>query len=657
MNSFPVGFTLHERYRIKELYRKAPLTLHYIVDDLENDKKVSLHFFYPSLFPAINSIQFLLDTISKRMALKSRYIANLDKVSIIQTEGFKSIYYTEDVIPQYSLHDRISNFSKNPYSMRDVVEQMLQVMKGVLYLSEYEVITHSLNPRSLFFGEDLGIKVSSVSFISNSQWICDNSMQCTIVGVDLRYVAPEMLMGKVVLPADTNALAYLFGVLAFEMASGVAPFEANSDTILQMHLHDDPPQLISNKSVPDWYAHLVYACLSKSPEKRPSLEEIINRLETALEEDSQDMEKYPEINTTSKYRVLFIEDNKLDQLSFARNAKSRLYGFEYTIAHNVEKAKRMIDSRSFDCIVSDYMMPDGTALDILEFAGSLPVVVVSGADKESVTSRILQAGAVEYIPKDMKYLHLEKIPEALKRIFNKIEEDSLMHSLISHAYSIHIAYCMKKIEYDIQKNLGNLQPNYISEIVSSHLNLLFDKSDLPFEDSFLPESFFCRGENETNFKFENYLMLLDRVLPVLTSGRIVGIRLVDQLDQHESNDLIDDFSLNRRMLLGLLFGCMCLVSSNSKESIKIGFKRTVSRNKGIRELTLVSLPISSNSFRNVIDDSIQNLVTFSNKIAQLLLHAEGHEIVTIQEERMLQIKKILLHEVNEIQTSLNPAQE
>jgi serine/threonine-protein kinase len=84
------------------------------------------------------------------------------------------------------------------------------------------------------------------------------------------YAAPEQWRFE----RTTNATdVYAFGVMAYEMLGGQRPF--SGPDYREEHLHQDPPSM---KDISGPLASLVYECLQKSPEARPSAGDIAARL-------------------------------------------------------------------------------------------------------------------------------------------------------------------------------------------------------------------------------------------------------------------------------------------------------------------------------------------------------------------------------------------
>ena len=66
------------------------------------------------------------------------------------------------------------------------------------------------------------------------------------------------------------------------------------------------------------------------------------------------------------YKILFVEDDKFDQMALKRLIKHEKLPYEYTIAESVEKAQNILKSDVFDIVFTDYFLGDGTGFEILE---------------------------------------------------------------------------------------------------------------------------------------------------------------------------------------------------------------------------------------------------------------------------------------------------
>ncbi|UCC98972.1 MAG: PAS domain S-box protein [Phycisphaerales bacterium] len=128
----------------------------------------------------------------------------------------------------------------------------------------------------------------------------------------------------------------------------------------------------------------------------------------------------------TRYRVLLVEDNKLDQMAFTRFVNSRKLPYDYIVAGSVSEAQHILGSAQFDIVISDYSLGDGTALNILESVKNVPVIVITGAGDEEVVTSAWKAGAHDYLPKDLERNYLKAIPRTIENaIKHKNMEEAL----------------------------------------------------------------------------------------------------------------------------------------------------------------------------------------------------------------------------------------
>ena len=120
-----------------------------------------------------------------------------------------------------------------------------------------------------------------------------------------------------------------------------------------------------------------------------------------------------------KIRLLLVEDDKVDQMAFERFVRSKNLPYDYTIAGSVAEAKEILKSISFDVIIADYMLGDGTSFELFDLFKDLPVIVTTGTGNEEVAVEAMKLGACDYLIKDPEGNYLKTLPStvelALKR--------------------------------------------------------------------------------------------------------------------------------------------------------------------------------------------------------------------------------------------------
>jgi PAS domain S-box-containing protein len=151
----------------------------------------------------------------------------------------------------------------------------------------------------------------------------------------------------------------------------------------------------------------------------------------------------------TRYKMLLIEDNDLDQEAFERLVKDEQLPYDYTIAGSVAEAKSILASKKFDIVISDYALGDGTAFDVLNMVDNTPTVIVTGIGNEEVAVKTWRAGACDYLIKDLELNYLKALPVTVENVLRhrKVEErvQLLSGAIMSTDDSVYITDMENKI--------------------------------------------------------------------------------------------------------------------------------------------------------------------------------------------------------------------
>jgi PAS domain S-box-containing protein len=139
--------------------------------------------------------------------------------------------------------------------------------------------------------------------------------------------------------------------------------------------------------------------------------------------------KFPvakQLMENKRYKVLLVEDDRLDQMAFKRLVKEENLTYDYTIAGSTRQAKQILSSEKFDVIFIDYLLGDGTAFDILDSIKGVPSVFATGTGSEELAVKAMKAGASDYLIKDPARNYLKVLPEVIENsIRHKRAEEEL----------------------------------------------------------------------------------------------------------------------------------------------------------------------------------------------------------------------------------------
>lgn len=112
----------------------------------------------------------------------------------------------------------------------------------------------------------------------------------------------------------------------------------------------------------------------------------------------------------SPIRILLVEDDKIDQMAFERLVNAKMLSYDYTIANTLSEAREVLAKKEHDVIVADYLLGDGTALDLVGQTEDIPIIVITGSGDEEVAVTAMKGGASDYLTKDPAGNYLKTLP-------------------------------------------------------------------------------------------------------------------------------------------------------------------------------------------------------------------------------------------------------
>ncbi len=143
------------------------------------------------------------------------------------------------------------------------------------------------------------------------------------------------------------------------------------------------------------------------------------------------------ISDTSKGRVLIVDDE--EDIRESLDALLTLEGYSVDQAQNGSEGLRRLDSREYDLVLLDLMMPDRSGMDVLrelrERDRDVPVFMVTAYGSIDVAVEALKAGANDFIQKPWKN---EQLLLEIDRIIAKgrlERENTLLKRALKQRYS------------------------------------------------------------------------------------------------------------------------------------------------------------------------------------------------------------------------------
>jgi len=279
------GELIGKDYRVLEIH-KGGMGLVYIVEDLRSRERgivlrLALKTFQDRfLWDAEALARFEREAITWVGLGPHPHIVHALLVQRIEARPYLWLEYVDGG----SLADRLE---RGPLEVAEVVDLSLQFTRGMRYAHERHGIIHrDIKPGNVLLTSDGILKITDfglsklradlVSIAGQApdealdQEDIDTLVQIlhTKAGVAVgtpAYISPEALL----IPAkvDTRADIYAFGVMAFEMLTGVRPFRGPN--LVAQHIDTRPPAVGTiAPDVPPALEAVVAQCLEKDPDRR-----------------------------------------------------------------------------------------------------------------------------------------------------------------------------------------------------------------------------------------------------------------------------------------------------------------------------------------------------------------------------------------------------
>jgi len=178
----------------------------------------------------------------------------------------------------------------------------------------------------------------------------------------------------------------------------------------------------------------------------------------------------------TRYKILLVEDDKVDQTAFVRMIEDEKLPYNCTITGSVSEAKKILSCEQFDIVISDYYLGDGTALDILESVKNIPIVLVTATGNEEVVVRAWKGGAYDYLIKDLERNYLKALPITVENVIThkkiKDQVQLLSGAIMSADDSVYITDMENKIIF-VNKAFCKTYGYKKEEVVGKDSNILW----------------------------------------------------------------------------------------------------------------------------------------------------------------------------------------
>jgi len=137
-----------------------------------------------------------------------------------------------------------------------------------------------------------------------------------------------------------------------------------------------------------------------------------------------------------KKKILFVEDDNVDQAAIKRVLEKEKFPHDYVIANSIKEAKQRLAREKYDVAVVDFNLGDGTCFDVFNSLDETPFIIVTGGGSEDIAVEAMKCGASDYFVKDQERRYLTLLPSVIESVIETHETEQTLKILLAAMGSI-----------------------------------------------------------------------------------------------------------------------------------------------------------------------------------------------------------------------------
>ena len=235
-----------------------------------------------------------------RFIEEARTIAGLSHPNIVQIYDTEEAYATWFIVMERVGGTDLEQLLREsgPLDAVATTDILLQLARGLRFAHTRGIVHRDVKPANTAVEDDGGVKLMDFGIARRIQ---SDAKRAKVVEGTPRYLAPEAIRGD---PVDGRADIYALGVMAHEMLTGRAPFNAPTlEAVLRLHLSTPPPDIAKLRpGLPDGLVAFIRGAMVKDVDKRLSdWGQIMSLLEGGRAADTV-LDRYEEQVVRIRYR-------------------------------------------------------------------------------------------------------------------------------------------------------------------------------------------------------------------------------------------------------------------------------------------------------------------------------------------------------------------
>ena len=261
-----VGTTI-SHYKVLEKIGQGGMGEVYLAQDTTLDRKVALKFLTEEMQQDSTARKRFLREAKSAAALDHPYICPIHEVGEVEGKPFIAMEYVQGE----TLKDKLA---KGPLPLNDALEKATEVAEALEEAHKQGIVHRDLKPSNIMLPPQGHVKVMDFGLAKRvtpaegqeQEITTALTKQGSTLGT-VPYMSPEQVRGQVV---DTRSDIFSFGVVLYEMLTGVNPFKGDTsvDTSHAILGETPPPLTRYTEDIPVLLQHTIRKMLAKEPDQR-----------------------------------------------------------------------------------------------------------------------------------------------------------------------------------------------------------------------------------------------------------------------------------------------------------------------------------------------------------------------------------------------------
>ena len=264
-----VGTTI-SHYKILEKIGEGGMGEVFLAQDTTLDRKVALKFLPEEMQQDSTAQKRFLREAKSAAALDHPYICHIHEVGEVEGKSFIAMEYVQGMMLQEKI-------AKGPFPVKEAVETAAEIAEALEAAHKQNIVHRDLKPSNIMLTPEGHVKVMDFGLAKRVTPVEGKEQEITTALTQqgstlgtVPYMSPEQVRGQEV---DTRSDIFSFGVVLYEMLTGVNPFKGDTsvDTSHAILGETPPPLTRYTDNIPVLLQHTVRKMLAKEPDRRYQL--------------------------------------------------------------------------------------------------------------------------------------------------------------------------------------------------------------------------------------------------------------------------------------------------------------------------------------------------------------------------------------------------